>query len=74
MLIKCCFNYQGFFLIEDEGLVFHFVDAITNEKVLALVNCLNDTFEQNKTEAFRILTSLPERCLLFLVRQFYVSH
>jgi len=54
--------------------VFYFVDAVTSEKVLTLVNCLNDTFEQNKKEAFCILTSLPERCLQFLVCHFCVGY
>ena len=43
---------------------FHFIEVMTPERVQTLLECLTDTFEANKIEAYSILSGLPPKYLM----------
>ena len=46
-----------------ENSVFYFPRTLDKHAIQALLECLSDTYENNKIEAFSILSSLPEEHL-----------
>ena len=56
------FDYHDNILVSDDSPMFSFFDVLSSNNVQSLVSCFTDTFEQNKNEAFNILTSVPAAC------------
>jgi hypothetical protein len=60
--IVCCLDLDLVFL-DPQTEEFHVLSVLTPSRVQTLFECLTDTFEQNKMEAFNILSALPSSCL-----------
>ena len=41
--------------------LFQIVSVVSKDVIQTLIECFNDTFEQNKLEAFKFLSAVPEQ-------------